>query len=101
VRDVAVVGVPSEFGEDDVMCIISTVAGREIDLVALVDFLRPRLAHFMVPRYFRIVDDLPRTPTEKVQKHILRGEGVTADTWDREKAGIVIKRETLVRRETV
>ena len=101
VRDVAVVGVPSEFGEDDVMCIISTVAGREIDLVALVDFLRPRLAHFMVPRYFRIIDDLPRTPTEKVQKHILRSEGVTADTWDREKAGIVIKRETLARRETV
>lgn len=101
VRDVAVVGVPSEFGEDDVMCIISTVAGRQIDLVALVDFLRPRLAHFMVPRYFRVVDDLPRTPTEKVQKHILRSEGVTADTWDREKAGIVIKRETLARRETV
>jgi crotonobetaine/carnitine-CoA ligase len=101
VRDVAVVGVPSEFGEDDVMCIISTVAGREIDLVGLVDFLRPRLAHFMVPRYFRIIDDLPRTPTEKVQKHILRTEGVTADTWDREKAGIVIKRETLARTETV
>jgi crotonobetaine/carnitine-CoA ligase len=96
VRDVAVVGVPSEFGEDDVMAIISPTPGREIDLVALVDFLRPRLAHFMVPRYFRIVADLPRTPTEKVQKHILRSEGVTADAWDREKAGIVLKRERLV-----
>jgi crotonobetaine/carnitine-CoA ligase len=30
-----------------------------------------------------------------VQKHILRSEGVTPDTWDREKAGIVIKRERL------
>jgi crotonobetaine/carnitine-CoA ligase len=96
VRDVAVVGVPSEFGEDDVMAIISPVPGRTIDLVALVEFLRPRLAHFMVPRYFRIIEDLPRTPTEKVQKHILRSEGITADSWDREKAGINIKRERLV-----
>jgi crotonobetaine/carnitine-CoA ligase len=64
--DVAVVGVPSEFGEDEVMAVVSPVAGRAIDLVALVEFLRPRLAHFMMPRYFRMVDDLPRTPTEKV-----------------------------------
>jgi len=95
VRDVAVVGVPSEFGEDEVMAILSPVAGRAIDFAALVEFLRPRLAHFMIPRYFRLVDDLPRTPTEKVQKHLLRAAGVTADAWDREKAGIVMKRERL------
>ena len=46
--------------------------------------------HLAVP-----VDDLPRTPTEKVQKHLLRSEGITPDTWDREKAGIVLKRERL------
>ncbi|HEX2891445.1 AMP-binding protein [Vineibacter terrae] len=97
VRDVAVVAVPSEFGEDEVMAVLSPVAGRAIDLPGLVTFLRPRLAHFMVPRYFRIVPDLPRTPTEKVQKHLLRSEGVTADTWDREKAGIVLKRDRLTR----
>jgi crotonobetaine/carnitine-CoA ligase len=96
VRDVAVVAVPSEFGEDEVMAVLSAVPGHPVDLPALVEFLRPRLAHFMVPRYFRIVDDLPRTPTEKVQKHLLRAEGITADTWDREQAGIVIKRERLV-----
>ncbi len=95
VRDAAVVAVPSEFGEDEVMAILSPVADRTIDLPALVEFLRPRLAHFMVPRFFRIIADLPRTPTEKVQKHLLRAEGVTADTWDREKAGIVFKRERL------
>ena len=71
---------------------------REVDLPALVEFLTPRLAHFMVPRFFRILPDLPRTPTQKVQKHILRAEGVTADSWDREKAGIVLKRERLTAR---
>ncbi len=35
------------------------------------------------------------TPTEKVQKHLLRADGITADTWDREAAGIVLKRERL------
>jgi carnitine-CoA ligase len=101
VRDCAVVAVPSEFGEDEVMAFLSAVPGHEIDLPALVAFLLPRLAHFMVPRYFRIVADLPRTPTQKVQKHILRTHGVTADTWDREKAGIVLKRERLTERATM
>ena len=37
----------------------------------------------------------PKTPTQKVQKHMLRSEGVTADTWDREKAGLRLRRERL------
>ena len=38
------------------------------------------------------VDALPKTPTERVQKVKLRDEGITADTFDREAAGIVVKR---------
>ena len=95
VRDAAVVAVPSEFGEDEVMAVVAPAPGRAIDLPDLVAFLTPRLAHFMVPRYFRIMDDLPRTPTEKVQKHLLRADGVTGDAWDREQAGIVLKKERL------
>ena len=53
------------------------------------------MAHFMVPRYVRIVPELPKTPTQKVQKNLLRDEGVTADTWDREAAGIRVRRERL------
>jgi crotonobetaine/carnitine-CoA ligase len=53
------------------------------------------MAHFMVPRYVRVVPKLPKTPTQKVQKHLLRSDGITADTWDREKAGIRLRREGL------
>jgi carnitine-CoA ligase len=38
-----------------------------------------------VPRYVRVLDDLPRTEASmRVRKHELRAEGVTPDTWDRE-----------------
>jgi crotonobetaine/carnitine-CoA ligase len=49
----------------------------------------------MIPRYVRIIDELPKTPTAKVEKHVLRAEGVTEDTWDRERAGILIRRDKL------
>jgi crotonobetaine/carnitine-CoA ligase len=39
--------------------------------------------------------ELPKTPTAKVQKHILRVEGITPDTWDRERHGIQVKRDKL------
>lgn len=95
VREVAVVGVASDIGEDDVLAVIAPVSGHEIDPVAMIDFLRPRLAYYMVPRYIRFLDELPKTPTQKILKHILRDEGVTTDTWDRVAAGIIIKRDKL------
>jgi len=95
VREAAAVAVASDIAEDEVLVAVSLAEGQTLDPVALIEFLRPRLAHFMIPRYIRVLDDLPKTPTQKVQKHILRGAGVTADTWDREKAGIVVRRERL------
>jgi crotonobetaine/carnitine-CoA ligase len=95
VNEVAVIPVSSELSEDEIMCVIAPAPGRTIDAKELIEFLVPRLPHFMVPRYVRIVDSLPKTPTQKNQKHLLRTEGVTADTWDREKAGIKIGRQRL------
>jgi crotonobetaine/carnitine-CoA ligase len=46
----------------------------------------------MIPRFIRFADALPKTPTERVQKHILKEQGITPDTWDMEKAGYKIKR---------
>ena len=59
-------------------------------------FLAERLPYFMVPRFIRVVPELPKTPTQKVQKAELRRDGVTADSWDREvDRTVVIKRERL------
>lgn len=95
VNEVAVVPVPSELSEEEVMCVVAPVPGQVIDPGELHEFLVPRMPHFMVPRYVRIVDALPKTPTQKIQKHLLRSAGVTADTWDREKAGIRVKRQRI------
>ena len=95
VNEVAVVPVPSEFAEEEVMCIVAPVSGQTIDPKELLEFLLPRLPHFMIPRYVRIVDALPKTPTLKIQKHLLRSAGITDDTWDREKAGVKIRRQQL------
>jgi crotonobetaine/carnitine-CoA ligase len=55
------------------------------------------MAHFMVPRYVRVLPELPKTPSSKVMKHELRQQGVTADTWDREQAGIQVKADRFSR----
>ena len=95
VREVAVIGVASHIGEDDVLAVITPVAGRKVEPAAIIEFIRPRLAYYMVPRYIRFINELPKTPTQKIMKQQLRDDGVTADTWDREQAGIIIKRDKL------
>ena len=95
VREVAAYAVPSDLGEDDVMIAVAPVSGQTIDQRDLMLFLAERMPYFMVPRYIRVLDELPKTPSSKVMKHVLRSDGVTADAWDREKHNITFKREKL------
>ncbi len=88
----AVVGVPSEYAEEEILAIVIPAPGKTIDYVELIDFLRPRVAYFMIPRYWQTASSLPMTPTEKVRKVELRSQRLD-DLWDREAAGIVIKAE--------
>ena len=47
---------------------------------------------FMLPRYIEFVDDMPRTPSAKVEKYKLVEAGLSGAAWDREKAGYRIER---------
>ena len=96
VREAAAYAVPSDLGEDDVMISVAPVAGKDIDHASLINFLGDRMPYFMVPRYIRVLKELPKTPSSKVMKHVLRSEGVTADTWDREQHNIKFKKERRV-----
>jgi crotonobetaine/carnitine-CoA ligase len=78
----AAYGVPSELGEDDVM--VAVVAGPGgIEVGKLLAHCERELAYFAVPRYVRVMSALPKTASERVQKYILREQGVTEDTFDR------------------
>lgn len=94
VREAAAIAVPSDYSEDEVMVVVAPVPGKTIDCRDLAAFLIETMPYFMVPRYIRIVDELPKTPSAKVIKSELRTEGVTEDTWDREAAGMRVRRET-------
>lgn len=92
VLESCVVGVPSELGEEEVKAVVVLRKGQELDPAELVDWCRTRLAYFAIPRYVALRHALPKTPSMRVEKHRLKAEGVTADCWDREKAGIVLER---------
>ncbi|MEV7042742.1 ATP-dependent acyl-CoA ligase [Amycolatopsis sp. NPDC051061] len=84
VAECAAIGVPSPLGEEDVLIVAVPKPGADhLDPAQLVAFCGERMAPFMVPRYVRYVDQLPKTATERVQKYVLRGVG-TAGSWDRE-----------------
>lgn len=95
VREAAAYGVDLPGGEQEVMVAVAPVEGAVIDPQALIEFLIPRMTHFMVPRYVRVEPALPKTPSNKVQKTGLRAEGVTSTTFDREAVGIVVRRQKL------
>lgn len=82
VLESAAVAVPSEWSEDEVMVVVVAQPGASVDPAALVAFLAERLPRFMVPRYVKVVDELPKTPTQKVMKAELRKIGVDESTYD-------------------
>ena len=92
VYESAVVAVPSDVGEDEIKVVVVPQEGATIDPEQLTRFLIERLPYFMVPRYVEVADALPKTPTHKVQKALLRDRGVDGDVWDREAVGIVLRR---------
>ena len=50
-------------------------------------FINDNAPYYFVPRYLEIVDSLPYTPTNKVQKYLLRKAGLSESTWDSKAAG--------------
>jgi crotonobetaine/carnitine-CoA ligase len=77
VQEVAVVGVPSDLSEEEIKAFVVLAAdsgdftGTPDDLAALRDWTAARLSAFKVPRYWQVVDELPRTATARIAKHRL------------------------------
>ena len=88
--------VQSEMSEEEVCAAVVFREGKQSTEAELIEHCRINMAYFMVPRYLRILTELPRTLTQKVEKYKLK-EQADADPsllWDRDKAGIVIRRDS-------
>ncbi len=88
----AVFPVSSDLAEDEVMAAIVLKDGARAREEELVRFCENKMPYFAVPRFIELTTALPRTENGKVQKFKLRKRGRSAATWDREAAGIVLKR---------
>ena len=83
VEEAAAVPYPSPLGEDDVRVVVTLNAGRTLSAEELVAFCTSRLPDFMVPRYVEFMDELPRTPTGRIEKYRLREDGLGLGAYDR------------------
>ncbi len=90
IAEVAVHAVHSEVTEDDVKVTAVLRPGSMLTEDALCVWSVERLPYFAVPRYIEFRDELPKNPVGRVLKYVLREEGKTDSTWDREAAGVVI-----------
>lgn len=94
VMEAAAVAVKAdEGGEDEVLaCLVLNPAESEPLPADLLDFCAPRMPYFAVPRYIEFIDEIPKTPSQKIQKNKLRDRGLGPGTWDREAAGYKLSR---------
>lgn len=72
VAEVAVIGIPDEKWGEVVKAFVVPRQDGEIKQRELIDFARSRIADFKVPKSITFVDALPRNPSGKVLKRVLR-----------------------------
>lgn len=68
IQDCAAIGIPGEFGEEDVKLFVVLKSGGNLSEPALREYCAARMAKFMVPRHVAFIDEMPRTPTGKPEK---------------------------------
>ena len=90
IAEVALIGVPSELGEEEIKIFVRRAEGMSLEPAELLRWCAPRLPRFQLPRYVAFVDDFPRTPTQRVRKLELPRD--TAGCWDLEAAGLDLGR---------
>lgn len=94
VESAAAFGIPSKELESEHEIMLAVIPRKDatLDPEALARFINDNAPYFFVPRFIECVDSLPMTPTQKVQKNVLRDRGLSDNTWDAKAAGFVLER---------
>ncbi|MBS0240823.1 MAG: AMP-binding protein [Proteobacteria bacterium] len=83
VLECAVIAAPSELGEDEVKAVVVVREGATATAEQLWAFADEHMPRFWVPRFIEFRREMPKTPTQKIQKYALRsGEG-QGEAFDR------------------
>jgi crotonobetaine/carnitine-CoA ligase len=72
VAECAAIGVPAPGRDEEIKVFVVRKPDTSSTLQDIADFVAARAPRFMIPRYYELVDDLPRTPTGKIRKTVLR-----------------------------
>ena len=83
IEDCAMIGVPSDIGEQDIKLFVKPKSGEPVKPAELSAWLAQRLAPYQNPRYIVVIDEFERTPSQRIMKHRLASRLETA--WDRLK----------------
>ncbi|MFZ4288068.1 AMP-binding protein [Variovorax sp. HJSM1_2] len=86
IAECAVVGVPSELGDEELKLFARLAEGAELAPQALVDWCKPRMPAFQVPRFVAFIAEFPKTPTQRIRKNELPRN--LSGAWDAEQARI-------------
>jgi acyl-CoA synthetase (AMP-forming)/AMP-acid ligase II len=78
----AVVPEKDEARGEEVKAYVQLNPGARLEPQELLEFLRPKLAKFKLPRYVAFVDSFPLTPSEKIAKHKLNSPEYAVRTFD-------------------
>lgn len=83
VEESALIGVRNEFGDEDLKLFVKLKPGTSaFSPEAFAAWCEERMAKFQVPRFLAVVDDFPKTPTQRIQKTVLSQR--TDNCWDGE-----------------
>jgi crotonobetaine/carnitine-CoA ligase len=67
--------IPAEVGgEHDIVTFIVLKKGKELKEEEIRDWMKNLMPKFMWPKYIRFIEDLPKTPTSKIEKYKLRDQ---------------------------
>lgn len=90
IEECALIGVPSDLGDDDLKLFIRPAPGGLADPLDLIRWCETRMPYFQIPRYIEAVDEFPKTPTQRIKKSDLSRS--VESCFDLDRSGYMIGR---------